>query len=204
MAEIYNFFGDIWDYLRETYFEVDFGTYRNFSLDSAGATISQLVFALMIGCILASALAVYERRYLGGFVRALLSRGAEDEQSALTMTELGYGKSFALRRTLSRRDSGLRRVIRFAGEEREDVLPEELGGRAITQIVMKDEIDPKATRFFVPAELRPRAETRYDAKGSGIGSFFAIVAISLIGGAVLIRLLPVFFRLIDNTMTWLG
>ena len=30
MAEIYNFFGDIWDYLRETYFEADLGSYKNF------------------------------------------------------------------------------------------------------------------------------------------------------------------------------
>ena len=40
-----------------------------------------------------------------------------NENVALAEELLGYGKSFALRRTLSRRDSGLRRVIRFAGEE---------------------------------------------------------------------------------------
>ena len=204
MAEIYNFFGDIWDYLRETYFEVDFGAYRNFSLDGVGATLAQIVFAVMLGCILAAGVAVYERRYLGGFVRALIARGAHDEQSALSMNDVGYGKSFSLRHTLSRRDSGLRRVLRFAGEEREDVLPEELGGRSASRMVMKDTIDPKATRFFVPEELRPRAETRYDAKGSGLGAFFVIVAVSLIGGALFIRLLPVFFRLIDNAITWLG
>ena len=204
MAAIYNFFGDIWDYLRETYFEVDFGAYRNFSLDTMGATLSQIIFAVMIGCILAAAVAVYERRYLGGFVRALMSRGASDELSALSMQELGYGKSFMLAHTLSRRDSGLRRVLRFVGEEREDAIPEELGGSSKDKFVMRDKIDPKATRFFVPAELLPRAATRYDAKGSGIGSFLLIVVVCLVGGAVIIRLLPVFFRLIDNVMTWLG
>ena len=204
MAAIYNFFGDIFDYLRETYFEVDFGSYRNFSLDGFGATLSQIVFAMMIGCILASAVAVYERRYLGGFVRALIKRGAGDELNALSMADLGYEKSFMLKRTLSRRDSGLRRVLRFVGEEREDVLPEELGGSSKEKLVMQDKIDPRATRFYVPAELLPRAETRYDAKGSGIGAFFLIVLVCLVGGALLLRLLPVFFRLIDNTMTWLG
>ena len=200
MAEIYNFFGDIWDYLRETYFEVDFGSYRNFSLDGFGATLSQIVFAVMIGCILASAVAVYERRYLGGFVRALIARGAQDEQNALTMADLGYTKGFMLKNTLSRRDSGLRRVLRFVGEEREDVIPEELGGSAKDKLVMRDEIDPQKTRFYVPAELLPR----YDAKGSGIGSFLLIVVVCLVGGAVVLRLLPVFFRLIDNTITWIG
>ncbi|MBQ8174419.1 MAG: hypothetical protein IJ009_03355 [Clostridia bacterium] len=204
MAEIYNFFGDIWDYLRETYFEVDFGSYRNFSLDGFGATLSQIVFAVMIGCILASAVAVYERRYLGGFVRALIARGAQDEQNALTMADLGYTKGFMLKNTLSRRDSGLRRVLRFVGEEREDVIPEELGGSAKDKLVMRDEIDPQKTRFYVPAELLPRAQTRYDAKGSGIGSFLLIVVVCLVGGAVVLRLLPVFFRLIDNTITWIG
>ena len=204
MASIYNFFGDIWDYLRETYFEVDFGTYRNFSLDTMGATLSQIVFAVMIGCILAAAVAVYERRYLGGFVRALIKRGASDELSALSMQELGYGKSFMLKNTLSRRDSGLRRVLRFVGEEREDALPKELGRSTKDKFVMRDKIDFAATRFFVPAALLPRAETRYDAKGSGIGSFLLITVVCLVGGAVVIRLLPVFFRLIDNVMTWLG
>ena len=204
MAEIYNFFGDIWDYLRETYFEVDFGTYRNFSLDNYGATLSQIVFAVMIGCILASAVAVYERRYLGGFVRALIARGALDEGSALSMQELGYGKSFMLKRTLSRRDSGLRRVLRFAGEERGDVIPMELGGSASDRFRMRDDIDPKRTRFYVPAELLPRAETRYEAKGNGIGAFFLITAVCLLGGALVLRFLPVLFRLADNTITWLG
>ena len=204
MAAIYNFFGDIFDYVRETYFEVDFGSYRNFSLDGFGATLSQIVFAIMLGCILAAAVAVYERRYLGGFVRALIARGAQDEQTALSMADLGYKKSFLLRSTLSRRDSGLRRVLRFAGEEREDYIPEELGGKNREVTVMRDKIDPQSTRFFVPPALLPRAETRYDAKGSGIVSFLVIVLVCLVAGALLLRLLPMFFRLLDNTMTWLG
>ena len=90
MAEIYNFFGDIWDYLRETYFSVDFGEYQSFDIESYGATLAQIIIAMMLGIIIAAFVVVYERRYLGRLVRALLEKEAHDEASAKTLDELGY------------------------------------------------------------------------------------------------------------------
>ena len=49
MAEIYNFFGDIWDYLRETYFSIDFGEYRNFDISGYGTTLAQITLGVIIG-----------------------------------------------------------------------------------------------------------------------------------------------------------
>lgn len=203
MAEIYNFFGDIWDYLRETYWEVDFGSYRNFSLGGYGTTLAQIITAIMLGCILASAAMLYERRYIGSFVRQLLKEEAEGESSAKTLDELGCGKSGVLKMALRSRDSAVRKLVRYTEEEREDVSPIGAGeGRA--RVKMKDDIDFAAARFYIPADLRNRAEVRYEAKGTNVRSFVFTVIVCLVGGALIIRFLPVFFRLIDNIMTWLG
>lgn len=200
MAEIYNFFGDICDYLRETYWEVDFGSYRNFTLDGYGTTLAQIITAIMLGCILASAAMLYERRYLGGFVRRLLKAEANEEGRAITLGEAGYGKNAILRSVLRRRDSALRKLVRYTGEEREDITPA-TGAR---QLKMKDEIDFTTARFYIPAELWNRAEMRYEAKGTDLRSFVVTVIVCLVGGALIIRFLPVFFSLLDNMMTWLG
>ncbi len=203
MAEIYNFFGDIFDYLRETYWEVDFGSYRNFSLGGYGATLAQIITALMIGCILASAVMLYERRYVGGFVRRLLAEEAFDEASAKTLSELGFEKSGALKMSLRSRDSAVRKLVRYTDEEWGDVSP--IGeGEKNRKTTYKDSIDFDAARFYIPVDLRNRAEVRYESKGTNLRSFLLTVVVCLVGGALIIRFLPVFFHFIDNVMTWLG
>lgn len=206
MAEIYNFFGDIWDYLRETYFSVDFGDYRNFDISNYGATLSQIIIALMIGCSLAAVFAVYERRFLGSMIRALIAREAHDEESALTLAELGCKSNGFLKYNLRRRDSALRKLVRYAGEEAEDVTPIGENARAERgrRQSMTEVLDFEATRFYIPPALRDRAAIRYNEKGSDLRSLLLTVLVSMVSGALLLRLLPVLFRLADNLLTWLG
>ena len=89
MAELYNFFGDIFDYIRETYLEVDFGSYKNFTVTTQGVTLSQIIIGILFGCMLASFAVVYQRTYLGRMVRGLLANKAHDEASAMTLADLG-------------------------------------------------------------------------------------------------------------------
>ena len=117
MAEIYNFFGDIWDYIRETYLEVDFGSYKNFTVTTQGVTLSQIIIGILFGCMLASFVVVYQRTYLGRMVRALLKAEAQDEDSARTLAELGLAHSGLIKYTLRSRTSALRKVVRYVGEE---------------------------------------------------------------------------------------
>ncbi len=197
MAEIYNFFGDIFDYLRETYWDVDFGVYRNFTLGGYGVTLAQIVTAIMLGFILASALMLYERRYIGGFIRGLLKGDAHSEETAKTLSDVGYGKSGILKSTLRKRDSAVRKLVRYTGEVREEAYSNE-------KIVMKDDIPFEHAAFYIPPDLKNRAETRYDAKGTTVRNFIISVIAALVGGALLIRLLPVFLHFIDNVITWVG
>lgn len=192
MSEIYNFFGDIWDYLRETYFEVDFGNYKNFTFTTQGTTLSRIVFAIMIGCILAAVAAVYHRRYLGKVIRQLIKYNSVDEEHARTLVELGLARKWLLRRTLARRESALRKYLRYVGE------PENPDPR------VREHIHLDEARFYVPAHLKDAAAVRYEAKGSDIPSLILTVLVCLVGGVLLLRLLPVVLRAADNLITWLS
>lgn len=206
MAEIYNFFGDIWDYLRETYFSVDFGEYQSFDIESYGTTLAQIIIAMMLGIVIAAFVVVYERRYLGRLVRALLQKEAHDEASAKTLDELGCGKSGFIKHNLRRRDSALRKLIRYVGEEAdfEELPPELTGKKAQKKLLMNEPLDFATTRFYIPPALRDRAAIRYNEKGSDLRSLILTVLVALVGGGLLIRLLPVLFRLADNLLIWLG
>lgn len=206
MAEIYNFFGDIWDYLRETYFTVDFGSYHNFNLGNHGATLAQMILGMMIGISLAAIVIVYERRHLGRVVRALLKSEAQDEESAKTLAELGCGRLALIKHSLRRRDSALRKLIRYVGEpDEEDDLPEEVTGkREKKRLVLTEMIDFSTARFYIPPALRDRAAIRYEEKGSDLRSLLLTVVVCIVAGGLLIRLLPVLLRVTDNILTWVN
>lgn len=189
MAEIYNFFGDIFDYLRETYLEVDFGSYENITVTSQGVTLGQMVIALAIGCLLAAAVAVYHRGYLGRVVRGLLAAGAHDEAGAKTLAELGLERSFVIRRALSRRDNPLRKLLRYVGEEEP--------GEGV-RLRLKEELDFSTTRFYIPEALRLRASVRYDSRGTdGRALLFTLIAL-IVASVLLIRFLPAVLGLADD------
>lgn len=205
MAEIYNFFGDIWDYLRETYFSVDFGEYRNFDLGSHSTTLAQIILGMMIGIMLASFAVVYERHFLGRAVRALLKSEAHDEESAKPLGELELQKSRLIKRSLRRRDSSLRKLIRYVGEPEDDEIPPEVSGkREKKPLVLTEMIDFSTARFYIPPALRDRAAIRYNEKGSNVRTLVLTVIVCIVAGGLLIRLLPVLLRLLDNTLTWIN
>ena len=206
MAEIYNFFGDIWDYLRETYFTVDFGSYRNFNLGNAGTTLAQIVIAMMLGICIAAFAVYYERQHLGAPVRALLAAEAQDEASARTLAELGCQRSPFVRHNLRRRDSSLRKLIRYVGEPDEDELPGEAEApkRRKRAPVMTEMVDFATARFYIPPDLRDRAALRYQTKGNGLRALLLTVVICIVGSGLLIRLLPVLLRVTDNILTWIN
>lgn len=206
MAELYNFFGDIFDYIRETYLEVDFGSYKNFTVTTQGATLSQIIFGILFGCMLASFAVVYQRSYLGRMVRGLLSREAHDEASALTLADLGLAHSGLIKYTLRSRSTPLRKVVRFVGEEREE---EEYNGTRVSRNAknapqMTDVIDFENTRFYIPKHLAAHAEVRFDKKGSGARALIVSALACIVAGVVLIRFLPVLLHWADDLITFMS
>lgn len=138
--------------------------------DLQPGSIDLILICLWAGIVAACALAIYDKRKLGAFVRALIGAQALDAEHAKTLAELGFEKSFAVKRAL--RGKGTFAGLVFeAGEtpsfDREDhALP-----------IFRERFDPATARFYIPQPLKYRAEVRFEKKGSHV--------MALLVGAVL-------------------
>ena len=200
MAEIYNFFGDIVDYLRERYWEADFGHYENFDFRIPGVTLGQLVIFAMLACLVAAAAAAYQRTYRGQIVRALYAREAFDEASALSLPDLGLGRKRLLCFELSRPQTVLRKSMRYVGESEHAFTD----ARGRVHYRTRERLDFTTTRFYLPEGTRERAAIRFSGKGSDGKSFLLTVLIAIVGGILLIRFLPTLFSFADGILSAIG
>ena len=81
----------------------------------------------------------------------------------------------------------------------------ETGANNATRVAKSGEkIDFLTARFYVPEDLRIRAENRFDPKGSNWRSAILISVITLVAAGVLYTLVPELVQLADNIMTWLA
>ncbi len=193
MSNVYNFFGRIFDYLRETYWEAPFGYYRNFDLNNGFLTMGQIVFLLAAAGIAAAVVMYIEKNIVGSLVHRLLAAEASDEEHAKTLGELGLSRNFFVKWALRRRDSALRRVTRYVGEEVRD----ENGALRPP----RDIIDYQNARFYIPEALRGRAEVRFSREGSGKGALAVAVLFFVVFAFVLIRILPTVIGWLDALLS---
>ena len=149
-------------------------------------TLKTIVWVVFFGVLFGSFYAYYQRRLLGDILRALISREAQDEKSAKTLDEIGYGKGikksfacFALRK-----GSGLRRTVCAVYEEKpaEKKHPDQLFAKA-----PKLENEQK---YYVPEEKRIVAEVRYDGEGTNLKTLVIAVAALLAAAILIVSFLP--------------
>ena len=110
---------EIWTYLVDKYFTMDWYSYQYNHInvgDNGLISIRTGVAALLLGVIIASALAVFQKRTLGDLVRAIDREWCVTPESAKTLTELGLIRNTAIKNDL-RYGRALRRVVRCAEEE---------------------------------------------------------------------------------------
>ena len=156
-------------------FSIEAREYQHFTFDAAArSTARNVIFALCIGIVLASVYAAYQRGVVGKPVRALLAAGALSPESAKTLADLSLDRN------------------PFVGFE--------LSHNRVLQGLIKTLEGEGDTRYYIPEELKYRAEVRFDAKGFGVFSLLltAVVAAGL--AFALIALLPTFLTIVDNLM----
>jgi hypothetical protein len=201
-------------------FSVEFGVYENLSLpESLPTTAKNVILGLTIGTVLAAALMFYTKRVQGKFIRALLARGCNSPETAATLMELGMFRNDSVRRDLARGGALTklalcvqREALRAESVERnetengqENTAEGEEG--ELDSVSEKSEHEAKiaekrdtyldfrpdftVARYYIPEELRYRAEFRYTGKGTGVGFFLLTVALCLVGAALLCAVLPI-------------
>ena len=171
-----SFFEDVWNYLYDVYLRVD-GNYENLDFSSSPLFSLRLtVLGIFIGTIIACVSMAYHKQVLGGIVRKLIASEALSKESAKSAAELGFGKKILAKYAL-RRSVALRRVVRCVGEEefilaqaqeKEEYDKKRAEGAKLPKFKEQEYlVDIETDSFYIPEELRIRAEIKFDKKGSG-------------------------------------
>ena len=206
-ADNTGFFASLWNYLYEAYLNVDAG-YQNLGFEKNPLfSLRMTALGIFIGTIIACVIMAYHKQVLGAAVRKLISVKANSPESAKTLEELGYKKNIIFRNAFAY-NSSLRRFVKCVGAEefyreqnkkREEYEEKRANGQKLPPF--KDAIypiDPDSDKFYIPEDLRARAEIRFDKKGSGVlGTILSIIVICVLF-IVLLFLLPLIFGAVDN------
>ena len=189
--------------------------YQNFELYNPFITIDLIVWAMFAGFVVAALMAVYNKRVIGGFVKSVISGDCLSPEKAKTIVDLGYGTDWFIKNAL-RTDTVLRRfVVRVdgnAGESGDVSAPTPAsaseaedgdGGKnkmSKRKKPMREVIDFKTAKFYIPEELKYRAEVRYAGRGTDIIAFGVCVVILAAAAFAAIFMIPELLQLIDNFM----
>ena len=198
---------EIWKYLEDKYFTIDYGNYQHLQMSNPVFSIRTLLICFWVGIVLAAALAIFNKRVLGDFVRACARDGATSPEKARTLSELGFLKNSSVRSALKRRGS-LRRVVRCVEDDVADLAAGIPIREEIAALYPEVKADGTATkpgrtaldtaRFYIPEAEIYTAEIRYDKKGTNWLAFFGTLVLGFVVVLLLIQLMPDILQLVDN------
>ena len=199
---------ELWEYFDEKYFSPDMPRMENIKLGTGTlVTLKTVLIGITLGIIFASFITIYNKRYLGGFIRKLLKEQCISPSSAKTLEELGYNKKLCLKLAL-RTEKPLSRWARCVEED--EFIAEMEQKRAEFEEAHKDDDDPprfhevkfkrdmKTMHFYIPEEKKYAADVKFDAKGANWVSFILVTVISILICAFLSFILPDIVKMVDN------
>ena len=145
--------------------------------DARGAITPELVvWALFVGFSLALVMVLFSKRYMGKFVFTLLEKKIDSPEKAMTLSELGYGNNPFVRMALIGKSAYSCLIF----EKNEAVV---YNGDSVVPAV-RHKVDYQSARFYIPKLLFPRAEIRFEKKGTHIMAvivgFLAFLAFTLL------------------------
>ena len=167
--------------------------YFGFGTGGIDPTIAMIVWSIYIGIMIACFVAVYQKNVVGKFVRTLLSAQATSPETAKTLEELGYGKKLGIRRHL-RGKTALSSIVYVEGKD----LQRDKSGNILPAIRNKVNFD--RDKFYIPEELKHRAEVRFEKKGSSLWWTLLIGIVLFFVAIAAVQFLPWFIELLENLL----
>ena len=164
-----------------SFFQIEAREYENFRItEETASTLTLFILALSIGIALAACFTLYQRYVPGSFIRALLKSEANSGENAKTASELGFENNVFIKFEL-RFGTVMLKCLRFTSENgTNDKYP-----------------DFSTARFYIPEELKYRAEARYDTKGNGPFQLILTIIFSVVAAVLIVKLLPFLLSLVD-------
>lgn len=179
--------------------------YDNFTFKNPTTTLPIIIWGIYAGFVIAGIMSYYNKNYLGAVVRALVKKGANAPDKALTFSEAGI-KAGVLRCRAVFGDDPLSKYIKIANpKEAELPLKEEnafmRGLRKFFGRERKKKYSADKTKLYVLEEKRIQAELRYSAKGTSLPIIIIGAVLAFILAVVVINCIPYLLDLIDSVIT---
>ncbi len=201
-------FEELWEYFDETYFSPEIPKLDNFNFGTGSLiSLKMILIGLTAGLIIASFITIYNKRFIGDFVRRVLKEECLDHERAKTLSELGYQKNIGIRSAL-RSGRPLSHWVRCVEED--EFYTEMNKKREEFNEAHKNEKKPpkfkevefkrdvKTMHFYILEEKKHAADIKFDAKGANWVSFIIVVIVSVISCAFLSFILPDLIKMVDN------
>ena len=147
-----------------------------------GITPELIVWALFIGFTIALCLTLFSKRYMGNFVHALLSKKADSPDKAMTLQELGFGKNPFVKHALVGKSAYSGLIF----EKNEEVT---IKGDSVIPAIRR-KVDYESARFYIPHVLVPRAEVRFERKGTHFMALVVGVIVFFVLSMLVIAYMP--------------
>ena len=207
-------FEELWLYFVDKYFSNDLPYLENFTIKGNQFLFYKLIIiGLCVGIIIASLCNLFNKRYVGDFVRKLLSEGCTDQGSAKTLDELGYNKKLGIYWVI-RTGGSLTGWVRCV-EEDEFVAELEKRREEFNETHASDKKKPKfkeptfkrdlkTMHFYLPEEKKISAEIKFDPKGATWGGVLLVTVVSIALCLALCYLLADIIKLLDNFLSVMG
>lgn len=212
-ADAPTFWEEVWQYLSDTYFSVNFEeyNYNHIQLTANSAlSIRGIIIGLFLGVMIAAAMSLHHKRTLGDLVRAIDRESCYDVERAKTLHELGLLRASSIKSAL-RRKTVFARTVKCVGEE--DYLAEQKQKREAfeaEQAKIESKLrrkkwrdvpyryDFSIDRFYIPEDKAFGALTLFNKKGTNPLNFIFVIAICIALMVLCCYLLPEMVQLADN------
>lgn len=196
-------FEELYQYVLDNCVNASFRSLRYIKITSTGEPFIVAILGIFIGFFLASVAVIYQKRFLGKFVIRLQEKNAYTEDTAQSLADLGLSKNFFIRQNLKSPGSVIRKMVRILspqGENGEERAEKDESTEKKPKVSLKESIDFESAKFYIPEELRYRAEFRFRKQGSALLYILLSFILCTVFASLLILFFPDLIRLADNTL----
>ncbi len=175
------------------------GIFDEFGFDTDSAVlIFRILLAIAGGIVIAAIISVYDKRYLGSFIRKLIEDGCTSKDSAKSLYDLGFDDKLGVRLALRRGYVYSRFVVCVEQEEHEETMQK--ARKAFYEAHEGDKKPPKfkeipfradydTAQFYIPEDKLTDASDKFSAKGSNwMGLFIVLLILAVILGLCILFL----------------
>jgi hypothetical protein len=160
------------------------------------------IWSAFAGIVIGAVGSIYNKRMVGGFIRALIKSGATSEYTAATVEELGYAKNYFILMSL-RSGSVLRKYVNCENEGKLIPAGEVNVLRRFFSFTgeFREKTDFAAAKFFIPDNMIDKAEIRYSKRGTDLFSLLLTILVFLIVVYLSIKFIPPIASALQDVFT---